>query len=570
MTTDARDRRALLAEVLAMVVVVVVRFWVTRGRFVYEVTADEASQLAIARTLSGSRPFHSVGFAFDAGFGTLIAPVYVFVQDPELAFRLVLTVNVALAALTLLVLRSLVRRLTGLDGPKSAWAAAVALVLPGPALQTAFAGAEVLIVLLIAVVALLVVMLHGPRGHWAALGLAVAGGVMVATHSRLSGVVGAVLVVFVVGGVRGEITPRIAGASSVLLLGLSALALRYNAWVYDLVWLEQAAELDQFAVILEKLRRPLAIAGTAAGMAWHQAVTTFGLVVVGLGHLLATGVRREEGRWRIDVREWQRDKVLLVLAAAAVPAAVYMADRDRAWFMVYGRYWDALAPTLVAIGVGWLLRVGGRRAVRALAAALVTTTIGGLAFVLVRQDRLLELFEQWGFGNPRRIAGLLAIVKVGSPIDALLLTTAAVAVLGVVVAVMVLVRRHDRVVLVALLATVAVAGTVRGSIHLNDYSTGLERWRPALSLVADGVLPEDAVVGFRLDDEVYDDQDPSFPYAAYQFYQPAVEFLAVEGDEVLAYDHAVSSRTDDLLLGRGWERVFEHPGGRDVAVWRAP
>lgn len=566
----ARARLALLAEATALAVVLALRTWVTRGRFIYDVTGDEASQLAIARTLSGARPFHLTGYPFDAGFGAVVAPIYVFVEDPELAFRLVLVANVALAGVTFLVLRALVVRVTGASGPAAAWGAAVALVLPGASLQTAYTGAEVLITLLVATAALLVVMLRGRHGTWAAYGLAVTGGVMVLTHSRLAGVVGALLVVLVASALRREISRSDGVLASVLMVGLSWGALVVNEWVYELVWLQDALDLDQFGEILDKLRQPLAIVASAAGMAWTQAVTTFGLVVVGLGHLVVTSVRRGDGRWRVGVREWQRWKLLLVLAAAALPAAVYMSGRDRAWFMVYGRYWDPLAVPLVAVGVGWLLRVDVRRAGRALAASLLVVAGGGLAFAWVRQDRLLQLFDQWGFGNPRRIAALLTFIPVGSPIDALLITTAAAAVLGVVVAVVVLVRRGHRVVLAVVLTGVAVTATARGSIHLNEYSAGLDRWRPAADLVEDGVVPEDEVVAFRFDEEVYDELDPRFPYAAYQFYEPGAEFLRTDDDEVLDYDYAVSSVTDDLLEDQGWRVVFEHPDGLDVAVWRSP
>lgn len=561
-------RPGIVAEITAVLLTMSLRWWITRDRLVYSVTTDEASQLAIARTLSGTRPFHLTGKAVDAGFATLVAPIYAVVEDPELAFRLVLMTNVVLAGLTVLVLRALLVRVVDLPGPVAAWSAAIALALPGAAMQTPFTGSEVFIVLVIALVLLLAVMLARERPQWPALGLAAVGASLLAIHSRLTLVVVAVLVILVVEHRLGRLSRATTGAAVVVLLVLGWLALEYNEWVYHLVWLPGAPQAGQLSEGIARLGRPLAVVASAAGMAWHQLVTTFGLVVVGAGHLLATTLRR--GSLGTSLRERPGWKILLVLVAAAAPAAVFMADRQFAGHMVYGRYWDPLAVPVVAIGVGHLLRVGYRQASRAFSTAILVTGGTGAAFFLARQDAITAAFEQYGFDNPRRIAGLLAFVEPGNLIHVAMITVMALAAMAVVSGVIVLGRQHHRLLTIVVLVGVATAGTVRASIHLNEQGTGLTRWRPAMELVEDGIIRDDAKVAFQLDETHYDQVDPRFPFTAYQFYEPDVEFVGLEGAAVLGYEWVVSDDTDPLLQERGWEVVFEHPHGREVAVWAKP
>jgi hypothetical protein len=560
--------RARLSQALAVVVLVAVRWWVTRDRFVYSVTTDEASQLAIARTLSGARPFRLVGNGVDAGFGTLVAPIYAVVDDPELAFRLVLMANVALAVVTLFVLRALLRRIPKVEDTPATWSAAIALLLPGAAMQTPYTGSEVLVVLVIAVVLLLAVMLDEPRGEWAAFGLAVAAASTLLLHSRLALVVGVTVVILVLAVVTKSLRPTVAAGATVVLLVLSWGALQFNEWVYELVWLPGASDAGQFEELLARLGRPLGILASAAGMTWHQLVATFGLVVVGAGHLVATSVGRGSGP-RVGPREWPSIRILLVLGAAAAPAAVFMAARGRPWFMVYGRYWDALAVPLVAIGVAFLVSVARRRRTTVFAQALLATAIGGGLFALVRHDTILALSEEYGFGNPRRIAALLAFARPGDLLDVAQITVTAIAAMALVLAVLVVTRRHHRVVAIAVLVLLAAGATVRASVHLNDAGLGLTRWRPAMTLVEDGVLPRDERVAFLLDEAAWD-IDPRFPFTGYQFYEPDVEFVGLEADDLVDYDYAVAPVDDPLLRQEGWAVVFEHPNGLGTAVWARP
>ncbi len=560
-----RARLPLLAEVAAVLFTVLLRVWVTRGRFVYSVTSDEASQLAMARTLSGSRPFHVIGPSYDAGYGFFLAPIYALVEDPELAFRLVLVANVALAGVTLLVLRTLLVRLLDLGGPAATWSAAIALALPGAAMQTPFSGSEVLVVLVIAVVLLAAVELQVRSGWWP-VGLALVGAVSMFVHARLTGVVVVVLVLLVASAIWGE-TPRRTVGIAVVLLVVSAVALsQLNDWVYDLVWLDTAQQVSRLGSVLDKVFTPGVLA-SAAGMAWHQMVVTFGLVVVGVGHLLATAVRVGD-RPLVGPRERQRWAILMVLAAAAVPAAIFMAGTEQAGKMVYGRYWDALAVPVVTIGVGFLLQVGQRRAGRALAGALLVTGGASLAFLWVRQDAITAAFGRGGFGNPRRVIGLLSFLTPEEGIDIWSVTVLSLAGLAIALAVVVVARRHYRVVVVLALVAIATTATARASISLNERDVPIDRWKPATNLVEDGLVPDDEVVAFQLHRSSWPDLAPKFPFTAYQFYEPDLEFVGIDGDGVLAYDYVVADDGDPMLADAGYEIVYEHPGGRGLAVWR--
>lgn len=560
----------LVAEIAAVLFTVALRWWVTRDRLVYSGTSDEASHLGIARTLSGARPFHLVdGQGVDPAFGTLIAPIYAVVEDPEVAFRLVLATNVVIAVLTVLVLRALLMRVLDVDGPVAAWSAAIALALPGAAMQTPFTGSEVFIVFMISLTVLLAVMVTEDGTRWPALGLAAAGASMLVVHSRLTLVVPAVLVILVVEHWTGAIDRPTTGVAVVLLVVSSWLALEYNDWVYDLVWLPSVPGPSQVSDGIARLRQPLAVVASAAGMVWHQLVTTFGLVIVGIGHLVATAVRRG-GSLREGMRGRPGWKILVILVTAAVPAAVFMADRRLATQMVYGRYWDPLAVPVVTIGVGYLLRVGYRRASRAFSTAILVTGATGVAFFLARQNALTASFEEYGFRNPRRVAGLLAFVSPDRVINVAVVTVMALAAMAAVSAVIVVARRHHRLATAVVLVGVATAATARASIHLNEQDIAYARWRPAMELVEDGIVPDDATVAFQLDDSHYDRLNPKFPFTAYQFYEPDVEFVGLDGPAVLDYDWVVSDDTDPLLEEQDWEVVFEHPDGRELAVWRKP
>ncbi len=557
-----------MSQAAAVMLLVALRWWVTRDRFVYSVTTDEASNLAIARTLSGDQPFSLVGNGVNAGFGALVAPIYAVAEDPEWAYRLVLMTNVALAVVTLFVLRAFLLRMRDVDSTTATWSAAVALLLPGAAMQTPYTASEVLIVLILALVLLLTVMLQGPRATWAAFGLAVVTASTLLLHLRLALVLGAAVVILVTSVFMGSLRPRVAAGATVVMLALSWGALQFNDWVHDLVWLPGATDADQLPELLARLGHPMGIVASAAGMTWHQLVATFGLVAVGLGHLVATSIQRK-GSPRIGEREWRSIMTLVVLAAAAAPAAVFMAERVRPWFMVYGRYWDAVAVPLVAIGVVTLLAASRRHRTRIFAAALLATGIGGALFSLVRHDQILALSEQYGFGNPRRIIALLAFTDPAEVLDIAQITVTAVAAMALVLAIMVVVRRHHVLAATTVLVLLATGTTVRASFHLNDGGLGVLRWRPAMTLVDDGVLPEDTPVAFRLDEDVWD-IDPRYPYTGYQFYENETEFVGLESDAVLDYEYVVSDIDDPLLADAGYEVVFEHPNGRGTAVWRRP
>lgn len=563
-------RPGIVAEIAAVLFTMSLRWWITRDRLVYTVMSDEASHLGIARTLSGARPFRLVeGQGVDPAFGTLIAPIYAMVEDPELAFRLVLMTNVLIAGLTVLALRALLVRVMDVDGPVAAWSAVIALALPGAAMQTPFTGSEVFIALMFALTMLLAVMVTEGSTRWPAIGLAAAGASMLVVHSRLTLVVPTVLMILLVEHWTGTLDRPTTGAAVLLLIVLGWLAQGYNDWVTDVVWLSSVPGPDQISDGIARLGRPLAVLASAAGMTWHQLVTTFGLVIVGVGHLAATSVGRG-GTLRERLRGRPGWKVLVILFAAAAPAAVFMADRRLATQMVYGRYWDSLMVPVVSIGTGYLIRVAHNRASRAFSTAILLTGATGVAFFLVQQDAITASFEQYGFRSPRRVAGILAYVAPDSLINVAVITVMALAAMAAVSAVIVLGRKHHRLATIVVLLGVATGATVRASIHLNELDTGYTRWRPAMELVEDGIVQDDAQVAFQLDESHYDRLDPAFPFTAYQFYEPDVEFVGLQGPAVLDYQWVVSDDTDPLLQEHGWEVVFEHPDGRELAVWQKP
>lgn len=565
MTPGLRARLPLIAEAGAVVFTLMLRYWVIRDRYIYAGVHDEASPLAIARTLSGSRDFHLVGLSFDAGYGILLSPIYAVVDDPELAFRLVLMTNVMLAGVTLVALRMLLIRLFDASGPIAVWSAAIALAMPGAAIHTAYSGSEVLVVLMVVVTLLMAAMLGDRPGWMPAIGLAAVGGSLVLVHSRLSAGVVAVLVILVVSALRRDISLVVAGVAVIVLAAMTWGALQLNAHVHDVVWLPSAQTSDRLGVLLDRLSLDAGM--TAAGMAWHQMVVTFGLAVVGIGYLVATSVHRA-GRPLIGPGEWQRWKLLLILAAMAVPSAVFMTNSSLAVYMVHGRYWDALAVPIVAIGACYLLRASRQRANQVLSGTVLVVLVTSIGFFLVRQDDITAAFLERGLGGPRRIPGLMAFLERSSSISIANISAAALGVMAAVLAVAVLSRRHHRVIAAAMLVGVASAATIRASIHTNEILSYHTRWRPTMELVEDGILPADATVAFKLDSTTY--SRPIVPFTAYQFYQPQVDFVGLEGAAALDYQWVVSNDEDPMLRDRGWEIVFEHPNNAGVVLWERP
>jgi hypothetical protein len=541
---------------VAAVAVVAVRYWVSRERRVFGIWPDEPGQLAIARFLGSGVRWNMYNHStWRPGFGTLIAPIYWFTDDPTTVYRSAIVVNAVLGGVSAVLLYVLARRLTAL-APWAVAACVLAVALsPAILFTTNVVWSEALVQPLYLGAVLVLLRFNDSPTVWrgTAAGLLAVGAF--ATHSRMLP-----LAIVVVGVVAVSVWQRrftlihgatVAAATAVAFLGVTW----YSEHLIDEIW-EIPFERNSYGGVLSQLTKVGSMFTSFVGQTWYQLVTTAGIAGIGAVVTVVAALRRRSTAWpsAADAR--------VVLAAAGSLVAlsiVFMADRWRTDQIVYGRYNDAVVGPVVIVGLAALVATRPLTRLARCAGAVAAATLAfGAVLHGLRDDELRA-----SAGVRPMILGLQAFIGRPSSIKVIGITLVSIALLAGVIAVAALGRQVRAAPVVLLAVAVLVAVGDRRTRDIVDRN--INGWAPT-GVIADirgTILPDHAPVDYFI---VPDSQKPAAGQgkqrqrmAVYQFFLPRNEFTVV---------------TDPTQLSEETPFVFAPAGNPDlvaagaVIVWQ--
>ena len=339
------------------VVAALIRAWLSADRVAFS-NPDEARYLAMARALGGEIDWSTGGLTYQPEISTLIAPIHWVTSDPETVHRLALLVNAVLGGGLAVLLAMLAAKITRVSVAWCSAAALLAACVPGTVAQTTWATPEVLAAVLFAAVLLATVRLVEHPGLARGLVLTTLFAASYVTHARQGLLVPSTLAVLAWLVYRRRLSIRDGVVLAGTLIVLTALAHQYSSWVIDQTWVLEAED-SRLDSVLDRALRVVAILQTTLGMTWYQLVTTLGVVGLGAGVALAALSRRVTATGLV-----RRDAAVIAVHTLPVAAlsAVFMSGRDdgiqRVAQMVYGRYWEVIAPPLVMLGVLHVVAAG--------------------------------------------------------------------------------------------------------------------------------------------------------------------------------------------------------------------
>jgi hypothetical protein len=518
------DRRVVAAGL----VVTVVRFWFAIDRRVFHVVADEPGQLAMARWISGGSRWNMFDHStWRPGYSLVLAPAFWLVDTGEGAVRAALTLNAVLAGISAIILARLLWRWTTSwttgEGTRAIgpWAcagiAAVVAVAPAAIASSAYTWAEAMVTatFLATVWWTQRFIDSGRLGHAVAATFAAAAAMT--THGRSL----ALLPIVVVIGVAVLLVRRrrlAAVAVAGFGAGLAITSVAFTRRVHDAVW-DDPSEINGTGSVVERLDAPAALLESFIGQSWYQLVASLGMVGIGAGVLLLS-LLRPSGRL-----DRPAAVVLLALTAPLVLTSVtFMADRDRADQLVYGRYVDAVVWPLAAIGLVTVLRLVTNR-------APATDRVPGRRLVLVvaATCALFGLVVAWRHGDQlagdvglrMMVPGLLPYIGSEDGVPVLSITLVATAAAAAIAAIARSARPVGRSGAIAAVVTLGLLFAWAGVRVHDAQAVALNTWAIGDDVARmDDLVPEGETIGVVI---VPDSEQPRVPYAQqrqrYQIYQ---------------------------------------------------
>jgi hypothetical protein len=275
-------RRWALVSLMAAAVVTAARLRTSRGRDEYAIWPDEPAQLAIARWIGGGTRWnmddHSVWRPL---FGTLLAPVHWFTDDPVTVFHTALVLNALLGGLAAALLVFVARRLTPMSPRWCAVAAVIVSLAPAALFTTDFVFAESLVAPLYLATLLTLFRLY----ETPTLRDGVLAGVLAAlafgTHSRMLPLALITLGLVALLAVRRRLPIRDAAMSvAVAVLALYSMS-RYTSYVVDRLW-DEPSTRNSLSGVLDQLTNGVAVFVSLLGQTWYLLATTLGVIAYGV------------------------------------------------------------------------------------------------------------------------------------------------------------------------------------------------------------------------------------------------------------------------------------------------
>lgn len=572
--------RWLDARVLAAgVAVVVVRWWFALDRRVFHVVADEPGQLAMARWLAGGTRWNMFDHStWRPGYSALLAPAFWLVDTGEGAVRAALTLNAVLAGVSAAILVRLLSRWTitwtaadrrPVLGPWACAVIATAVALaPAAIAASAYTWAEAMVTCTF-LATLWWTQRFVDTGRLAdALAATFAAAVAMTTHGRSLALLPTV--VLITAGVLVVKRRRYAAAAVAgygALLGVASLS--FTDRVHGAVW-DEPGDINTPGTVIERLDAPVALLDSLVGQTWYQLVASVGMVGIGAGVVLLSW-------WRPARYLDRRSAAVLValIAPLVLTSVTFMADRERADQLVYGRYVDAVVWPLAAIGVASVVRLlanGDPHSRRSTAPALpiVVASVCVLTGLIVAWRHGDQLAGDVGLRM--MVPGLLPYIGSLDGVPVLTITAVAGA---IPLAIAALVRRGAGRGALPAMALVLVLGLAWSGLRVHDAQSGaLNAWDIAESVArVDRLVPEDAPIGVVI---VPDHERPRVPYVVqrqryqiYQLYLPDREVVWERTPQRPTTTFVFAPAAYPPLLDAGGRVVWGDPAVR-VALWELP
>ena len=327
--------------------------------------ADETGYLVNARVLAGGAGAALQPAAFyRGGYSGLLLPAMWFGDTPAERYRLVLVTNALLSALVIPLLYLLLRALEVPKSPALA-AAAVAGLYPPLVVTTQMGWSEPLLPL--AAISLVLAMTHLYRANRPKLcggAVGVLGAYLWAIHARTAPIVAVTALILMVSAVRmRELRAPVAIALACAGVGW-ILGNELNDYLFTASWHGQTAASDMQRVVKNALdpQSVESVVALGAGQFWYFVVGSFGLFVVGMVEA-ATHVRRGLRARRVTPEAVACAVALAGTIGIVLLVGLFLRPPSRPDHVVYGRYAEIFAPLLIALGITRILRAD-LRAVR--------------------------------------------------------------------------------------------------------------------------------------------------------------------------------------------------------------
>lgn len=541
--------------------VVAVRWWISRERVIVHMTPDEPGQLAIARFVGRGLRWNMFDHStWRPLYGTLLAPVTWFTDDPTTWYRAGLVLNALLGGVSCVLLAVLARRLTRRSWPVCAAMAAAVSLSPALLLTTNWVWSEALVqvtFLGFLVAALRFADTRSPAAGAAMVLLAAAG---FGTHSRLLVLaLTATLLVTYLAWQR-----RLAVGRAVALLALLALALvavsRFSQFVVDHVW-DDPAPTNTAGGVLGRIGRVGPLARSALGQVWYQLVTTAGFTGLGAIVLVRAARRRAQPPAALDA--WIVLATVLPVVALSI---AFTTDRWRPDHIVYGRYNDVAMAPVVVLGLAAVLSATRRRLLVDAGAVAAATALIGLVLWATSDAELAapDVLRMM-------VLGLAPFVQT-SPLDVLAVTAAAVGLIATVAGALALTRRTKarRAVAAVLVAALLALGYARAR-PVTD--SALNTWASASAVqdVSGTLLPRGADVRNRLVPESSVSIGAQWQRAMlYEFYLPFNTMYREGGEQPVDPTPYVFAPLDDPELRKRDAELLWRDPYVSIGLWQEP
>lgn len=573
MTTVSSDRVEarrpwILAGVLSAVAVFVVRVSMSWGRDEYAIWPDEPAQLAIARFVGGGTRWnmhnHSI---WRPMFGTLLAPVHWFTDDPATVLHAAFVLNAVLGGVAAWLLVILARRLTPLTALGCASAALLISLSPSVLFTTDFVFSESLVVPLYLATLWFLLRLHEAPNLSDGVRAGVLAALAFGTHSRMLPLTILVVGVVVVAAVRRRMVALDATVVAVVaVFGAFAMSF-YTSYLVDRLWNEPSTR-NSIGGVAEQLRNGPTVLVSLAGQTWALLVASLGVVAYGTFALTRSALTRtaltRTALARCGANAPSRGDarvVLIVFGSCAGLSVVFMSDRWRSDQLVYERYNAAVVAPLLIVGLAVLVgAVPMRRLACALAATTLATGILGGVLWGLRRDVLRE-----SNGLEPMILGLQPLMGSATSIDVPWMTLWAVVGMLLVGGVAVLVRdpRRRSIAVVAVVAVAVLVGSAR------TRSTIDRLWADSGNAEAVGRLRGDVLAdGVPVDYYLREGSNSTIPMMLYQFHLPATPVTVVSDPTAGAPSTYVFAPTDNEELESARAQLVWTDPRRPIGLWQ--
>jgi hypothetical protein len=537
--------------------VMATRLWISRGRNEYSLWPDEPAQLAIARFIGGGTRWnmhnHSV---WRPGFGTLLAPVYWFTDDPGSVFHAAMVLNAVLGGIAAALLVFVARRLTSMSAVWCTGCAVVVALSPAVIFTTGFAFSESLVAPLYLATLLGLLRFQESPG----LGPGLVSGVLAAaafgSHSRMLPLALITLVVVLWAAVRRRL--RVADATVIAAVTVVGVLLvsAYTSYVVGRLWNEPSTRNSSEGVI-EQLHNRSAVLVALLGQTWYLLVASLGVVVYGAVVLVGSVIRRNQ------TASPHRSDAVIVLSIVSVFVAlssVFMSDRWRSDQLVYGRYNDSIITPVLVVGLAALVRAIPLRRLAIVSAATATATIGaGMLLWGLRSDVLSE-----SNGLEPMILGLQPFATSATSIDVVRISVWASLATLALAAISIGARRRRLAPIVLAAVGVLVA------VGWSRTATIIDRtWDDSGDLSAVEEV-RDLVDGVGVDFALPATSNSTNRMMLYQFHLPRTEFTvvddAVAGTSPFVFARVGTDGDERILSDAGATLIWRDPRGR-YALW---